>query len=216
MFRKALFAALALAVLAPAAAHADVVYVSPYGPYPPPPPTVQRVVVRPAWWYVGVGVIGTSILDQSGGPELLHSGGGLSAWIGVNLSRTFALELGWLGSFHNPATYYDSYYGGTNTSFLMLEGVTADAKLHLARGPIEPYLQGGVGVYFLGDTAVGFADSVGPGYQVGGGIDIWAGRYVTLGARALYRGIAMGPPEGGPADTFLHVATFEGSVSFHF
>jgi len=202
---------LALAALAPAA-QADVIYVPAYAPYPQPVAT--RVVVRPDWWYAGVGVVGTSILDQSGGPELLHSGGGLTAWLGVNLSRTFSLELGWLGSFHNPAEV--ATWHGTETSYLVLEGVTADAKIHLARGPIDPYLQAGVGVYFLGDSSVGFADSVGPGYQLGGGIDFWAGRFVTLGVRALYRGIAMGPPEGGPADTFIHAATFEGSVAFHF
>jgi hypothetical protein len=213
MFRTVLLSALAVTTIValPPAAHADVVYVpGHYQAYGPP----TQVVARPAWWYAGVGLVGTSILDQSGGPEALHSGGGLSAWLGVNLSRAFSIELGWLGSFHNPVTYSTGY--GRDTSFLVLEGVTADAKLHLTRGPIDPYLQGGVGVYFLGDSAVGYADSVGPGYQVGGGIDFRTGRFVTLGLRALYRGIEMGPRDGGPADTFLHAATFEGSVSFHF
>src|SRR5215470_15155605 len=162
MFRNAVLSALVLFLLAPAA-HADVVYVTPGRPsyYYPPPPPPRAVVVQPDWWYIGAGIVGTSILDQSGGPELLHSGGGLTAWLGVNLSRTFSLELGWLGSFHNPATV-DTYYG-RDTSWLVLEGVTADAKVHLTRGRIDPYLQGGVGVYFLGDSQVGFADSVGPG-----------------------------------------------------
>jgi hypothetical protein len=213
MFPRAALSVLALAALAPAA-HADVYVSGGYRYYPPPPPAATTVVVRPAWWYAGVGVVGTSILDQSGGPETLRTGGGVSAWLGVNLSSALSVELGWLGSFHNPQTY--STYYGRDTSFLVLEGVTADAKIHLGRGPIDPYLQGGVGVYFLGDSAVGFADSVGPGYQLGGGIDLWVGRHVTLGGRALYRGIAMGPPDGGPADTFVHAATVEGSVAFHF
>src|SRR5262245_7952875 len=119
-FRQVVLSALALATLSPAVAQADRYY---YYPPPPPPP---MAVSRPAWWYAGVGVVGTSILDQSGGPEALRSGGGLTAWIGVNLSRALSLEVGWLGSFHNPepfATYY-----GPETSFLVLEGVTADAK----------------------------------------------------------------------------------------
>jgi hypothetical protein len=213
MFRPLVLSVLTVATLAPAAAHADRYSYSgrPGYYYAPPPPAVH---VEPAWWYAGVGIVGTSILDQSGGPEALRSGGGLTAWIGVNLSRAMSLELGWLGSFHNPEPFATDH--GSDTSFLVLEGLTADAKIHLARGPIDPYLQGGVGVYFLGDSAVGLADSVGPGYQLGGGIDIWAGRHVSLGVRALYRGIAMGPRQGGPADTFIHAATLEGSVAIHF
>ncbi len=198
---------LALAVVALAApAHADRYY---YGP-----PTMV-VGPPPQWWYVGVGLVGTSILDQSGGPEQLQSGGGLSAWVGVNVARQLSLELGWLGSFHNPVTIDTGY--GRETDWLMLEGLTADAKIHLG-GPsiVDPYVQGGVGVYFLGSQHAGYADSVGAGYQLGGGIDLRVGPVVALGVRALYRGMSMGPPEGTVDDTFIHALTLEGSVAVHF
>jgi hypothetical protein len=200
-----LMVALALTTLA-TAAQADRYY---YGP----PPMVVRP--QPQWWYVGVGLVGTSILDQSGGPEQLQSGGGVSAWVGVNVARQLSLELGWLGSFHNPATVDTGY--GPETDWLMLEGLTADAKIHLGRpSAIDPYVQGGVGVYFLGSQHAGYADSVGAGYQLGGGVDLRVGPIVTLGVRALYRGMAMGPPDATVNDTFIHALTFEGSVGLHF
>jgi hypothetical protein len=201
---RTLAVAIALATLAPAA-HAQ----SYYGP-----PTVV-VRPRPSWWYAGVGLVGTTILDQTGGPELLHSGGGVSAWLGVNVARELSLELGWLGSFHNPATV-DTVFG-PETDYLMLQGLTADAVIHLGRPrPVDPYLQAGVGVYFLGSQHAGYADSTGAGYQLGGGVDFRVGPIVSLGVRALYRGMAMGPPDGGPNDTFIHALTLEGSVALHF
>jgi hypothetical protein len=207
MFRTASLLALALGVVAIAPpAHAQSYY---YGP----PTTVVRP--RPQWWYAGVGLVGTSIIDQSGGPEQLHSGGGISAWIGVNVARQLSLELGWLGSFHNPATV--DTWAGPETDFLVLSGVTADAKIHLGRpNRVDPYLQGGVGMYFLGSQHVGLADSVGPGYQLGGGIDFRVNPIVSLGVRGLYRGMSMGPPNGEVNDTFIHALTFEGSVALHF
>ncbi len=189
-----------------------------YGAYPyyapAPPPMAVRSYAGPPIWYMGMGVVGTSILKQSGGPEQLSSGGGMSLWAGVNLGQVLSLELGWLGSFHNPSDVGTWY--GKQTDFLVLEGVTGDARIHLSRpGGFDPYLQGGVGLYFLGSEHFGM-DSVGTGFQLGGGFDLWLGRVVTLGVRALYHGIAMGPPEGGANDTFINAATFEGSVALHF
>ena len=174
------------------------------------PPPVPR-----STWYLGAGLVGTEIVGQSGGPEQLEGGGGLSAWIGLHVSDVLSLELGWLGSFHNPAGVATWY--GDETDFLVLEGVTADAKIHLTRGGqrFAPYLQGGVGLYFLGSEHLGM-DSVGTGFQAGGGFDLWLSPAVTLGVRGRYHGISMGPPEGGERDTFISAVTIEGSVGFHF
>ena len=178
--------------------------------------TTGAVVLAPVHWYVGAGLVGTSILDQSGGPERLESGGGVNLWGGLQLNQRLALELGWIGSFHNPTPDY--YYGGA--SYLVLEGVTADAKIFFDRsGQFSPYLQGGVGVYVLGYEG-DYADSVGTGFQLGGGFDYWIGDVWTFGVRARYHGIAMGPPgSDGTAsynDTFINAATLEGSLGLHF
>jgi hypothetical protein len=183
------------------------------GHYAPPP---ARAPMPNATWYMGLGIVGTSILDQSGGPEVLDPGGGLSLWAGVHLSDALSLQIGWLGSFHNPADV-DTWYGA-ETDFLVLEAVTADARLHLTRGGsvFDPYLMGGVGLYWLGSEHLGM-DSVGTGFQAGGGFDVWVGPFVTLGVRARYHGIAMGPPDGeGDNDTFISAATVEGSIALHF
>lgn len=208
MFRTALLvSALTVAALAPEA-HAQSYY---YGP----PPASMVVRPRPEFWYMGVGLVGTTILDQTGGPELLQNGGGVSVWAGVNVSRELSLEVGWLGSFHNPATV-DTFYG-PQPDYLLLSGLTVDAKVHLNRmSRVDPFLQGGVGVYFLGSQHGNIADSVGPGYQLGGGVDFRLNRVVSLGLRGLYRGIEMGPPNGDPTDTFIHALTFEGNLEAHF
>jgi opacity protein-like surface antigen len=199
----------AAALAAPVAAGASPGYY-----HGPPPPPVAYHAPRPATWYLGIGLFGTSILDQTGGPEVLDSGGGVSVWAGVHLGQVLSLEIGWLGSFHNPAEV--GIWFEPDTDFLVLEGVTADAKLHLARGGgLDPYLQGGVGLYFLGSEHFG-TDSVGTGFQLGGGIDFWLGPHVTLGLRGRYHGISLGPPNGGIDDTFISAATFEGSLGVHF
>jgi outer membrane protein with beta-barrel domain len=214
--KRAFFPLALLASFAPAAVHAGTVVV-----YGPPPPVYVRPVHHHGYvatpignWYTGLSIVGTSIVDQSGGPEQLQSGGGLSAWLGVRVAPQLALEVGYLGSFHNPAPV--ATWWGTETDYLVLSGVTADAKVHLSSGqPFDPYLQGGVGLYFLGSEHLG-TDSVGTGFQAGGGFDVWLGPSVTLGARALYHGIAMGPPDGGENDTFVSAITVEGSVALHF
>jgi hypothetical protein len=223
--RLSLVSALFFATLVPAVAAAQSggqVYYGPQQPPPPPPGGYHHRPARPmpapisnSTWYMGLGLFGTSIIDQSGGPEVLEGGGGVSIWAGVHLSNALSLEIGWLGSFHNPADV-ETYYG-TETDFLVLEGVTADARLHLARGGsiFDPYLSGGVGLYWLGSEHLGM-DSVGTGFQAGGGFDLWVSPFVTLGLRARYHGIAMGPPEGDDNDTFISAATVEGSVALHF
>src|SRR5688572_10953042 len=121
MMRLSVTAAL-LATLVPAVAAADPprarvvhrpapVYVAPrvhvhhhptyvpgyYAPgYYAPAPAVTSTYVGPSTWYMGLGIVGTSILEQSGGPEELEGGGGLSLWAGLHLNRVLSLEVGWL------------------------------------------------------------------------------------------------------------------------
>jgi hypothetical protein len=169
----------------------------------------------PWTWYAGAGAFGTKILSQSGPTEQLDSGGGVSLWGGIRFNRRFGLELGWLGSFHNPSTTATWY--GNDTNYLVLEGVTADAKIHLnGSGNFDPYIQGGLGVYFLGREGLG-ASNVGTGFQAGLGLDYWIGDVITLGLRARLHGISMGPPQGQSGDSvFLTAATVEASVALHF
>lgn len=175
------------------------------------------VVMSPlGGWYAGAGLFGTRILDQAGGSEQLQSGGGLSLWGGLHVNDVLSLEFGWMGSLHNPATVNTWY--GPETDFLVLDALTADARFHLRKGEqgsVDPYVQAGLGFYALSSEHLGL-DSVGSGFQLGGGFDWYAVDKLTLGLRVRYHGIAMGPPDGRENDVFISAATVEGSVAVHF
>jgi len=162
--------------------------------------------------YLGAGAGGFGILGAAGPYQEISAGGFGSVWIGLNFSRRFALELGFIGSMHNErfSEYSGSFY---DQNSLMLWGVTLDAKLNLVtpgwRNRFVPYLQAGVGAYGLvGDyyDEFGYAGSkslaTGGGVQLGGGIDIYLARWLVLGARVLYRGIVLGELKcGNTGDT---------------
>lgn len=165
-------------------------------------------------WYGGIGLVGNSILDQAGGSEQLESGFGFTLYGGLHVNERLSLEAGWLSSFHNPARV-DTWYG-TDIDFLVLDGFTVDARIHLAHsGNFDPYLQGGLGLYALSSEYFGL-DSIGTGFQLGGGFDLWLSPSVTLGARVRYHGISMGPPDRRDDDLFISALSAEGSLGLHF
>jgi hypothetical protein len=198
MFRHAFLASLALAALAPAAAHADVAYES-------PDVVASRVEPHRDRLYVSLGFVGTAMIDQK---AIL--GDGASFGLGVKLSRDVALELGFLGTGRGQST------PGNGEDGFVLGAVTLDAKVRLVRGLVEPYLQVGVGEYFNGVVENMSADRVGlgAGFQVGGGVDIWAGSSVSFGLCALYRGVSTST--AGFGDEYAHAVTTEASIALHF
>ncbi len=173
------------------------------------------VAFVPYGLYVGAGLVGTKVLDQNGGPELLGDGGGLTLFAGLRLGQLLALEAGWVGTFHNPETVQTNF--GPDTDYLVLSGFTADAKIFLGQPgqQIDPYLQAGLGLYLLDSTFFG-TQSTGTGFQAGGGIDIHLLPFLDLGGRVLYRGIAMGPPDSTQNDTFISALTGEANLALHF
>lgn len=178
-------------------------------------PHSRAVVVYPKGFYLGGGVAGTRILAQDGGNELLKGGGGVALYAGLRVNRALALEAGWMGTMHNPVAVDTGF--GEDTDYLVLNGFTADAKVYVGSSNprAQTYLQGGVGLYLLDSNYFG-TQSVGSGFQAGGGIDFQLGRNIDLGARALYRGMAMGPPEQDFNDTYVSALTVEGHINFRF
>ncbi|WP_428262922.1 outer membrane beta-barrel protein [Haliangium sp.] len=162
--------------------------------------------------YAGAGLAGTSVLHQSGGDDLLGRGGGVTVFGGLRISDNLALEAGWLGSLHEPRgeTFRDD-------DVLTLNALTADARIYLPSSGdnLEPYLQGGLGVYLIGDSYVG-TQSIGTGFQAGGGFDAAIGANLSLGLRLLYRGMAMGPPDTDETDTYIGAVTAEGNLTLRF
>jgi hypothetical protein len=173
------------------------------------------VYLVPYGLYAGAGLVAHRVVDQSGGPALVDSGSGLALFAGVRLSQRLALELGWVATFHTPDMAAFDF--GEDTDTVVLNGFTGDAKIFLgAEGhSIEPYVQGGIGVYLLDSSYLG-TQSVGSGFQAGGGVDFHVGRHLDLGLRGLYRGIAMGPPDSGDNDTFISALGAEGNLTLRF
>lgn len=216
-FTKLILAsALALAsvlALAPMQAHAQV-YHRPYysssysGAH-------AQVVVVPRGLYVGGGLVATRVLSQSGGDEVLNHGGGFALHTGFRVNHSLALEAGWTGTVHNPETVRTVF--GDDIDYLGLHAFTADAKIFFPTETrsMEPFVQGGVGLYLLDSTYFG-AQSVGTGFQAGGGLDFALGSNLDLGLRALYRGMSMGPPQGGVRDTYVSALSVDGNLSFRF
>jgi hypothetical protein len=170
------------------------------------------VYLYPHGLYVGGGLVGSRVLHQDGGGALLDHGAGLSLFGGFRVNRSLALEAGWLGTVHGPG---DTAFG--NVNHLVLNGFTADARVYwqTASPELEPFIQGGVGLYLLDSTYFG-TQSVGTGFQAGGGFDLILSDHVKLGVRALYRGMAMGPPDAVSADTYVGALSLEGSLVLQF
>jgi hypothetical protein len=173
------------------------------------------VAFLPHGLYVGGGVAGAIIVDQRGGEELLDHGMGFHLYTGLRLHPILALELGWVATFHNPVEVGTPF--GDDVDFLALHGVTADAKVFLQTEStaLEPFVQGGLGLYLLDSEYFG-AQSVGSGFQLGGGFDLHLGPGVALGLRGLYRGLAMGPPEEDFDDTFVSAVSLDASLKLSF
>jgi len=174
-----------------------------------------QVYFIPYGLYIGAGLVATHILHQSEEPELLDDGAGITLFAGLRLTDRLALELGWLTTFHDPDTATTNF--GEGTDHLVLNGFTGDARIYLSEQGqrAELYVQGGVGLYLLDADYFG-SRSIGTGFQAGGGIDFHMGPHLDLGLRALYRGIAMGPPDSDDRDTYVSAVGAEGNLSIRF
>jgi Outer membrane protein beta-barrel domain len=177
--------------------------------------TRMRVYFIPYGVYLGAGLVATRVLHQSEEPKLLDDGVGVALYAGLRLSDRLALELGWLSTFHDPEEADGSF--GEGADYLVLNGFTGDARIYLGqdRGSADLYLQGGVGLYLLDSYYFG-SSSIGTGFQAGGGVDFHLGPHLDLGLRALYRGIAMGPPDADDDDTYVSAVGAEGNLTIRF
>ena len=168
--RKVILALVAFVSLAGAArpARAEWVWVNNryYNPY-----------ARPHF-YMGAEAQGIVVLGATGPNAFLDHGGGFDFFLGGRLNRWAALEFGWQATFHNPEV--DTF--GQQVDCVGLQALTLDAKFYPVHGRVQPYFSGGAGLYLLGDSFSVFSE--GAGFQLGGGIDFWLSRNISLGMRA--------------------------------
>jgi opacity protein-like surface antigen len=185
-----------------------------YGAGVPGMPTLN--IDRPGV-YLGAALVGNIVVNQTDAPTsdgFISHGGGAQLLLGVRIIPYLGLEFAYTQTVHNPVQ--DSAW--QSVSYLALHALTADLKLIFPnRSNVRPYLQAGLGYYFLTKD---YQDAVsGGGFQLGGGVDIWLNPWWSLGARVLYHGIKfdnVGIPGAATSKPFLSTASLDLNVQVHF
>jgi opacity protein-like surface antigen len=230
---SAVLGALVLVASAPAEAQ----YGYGYGPPPARPQFGFRHRFHPyaGAQLTGIGIIGQGTDYQTGG-YLGTGGGGGGLFAGLRMGAFFALELNWNITYHQAAEDFTSW------SAFQLQTVELNGKVHIPTyGPVEPYVQAGIGFAFLGaswEDEIGtvctrsgcyyatergdYIFASGPAFNVGGGLDWWLSPFLTFGARILYKGMRFGDPtyksSGGQAKytNFASAVNVDLNLALHF
>jgi hypothetical protein len=106
-----------------------------------------------------------------------------------------------------------------------LDAITVDLKVFILRGAnivnagraaeLQPYVTVGGGAYLLGDRFTEIA--AGPGWEIGGGVDLWIGPYFSFGLKAQYRGVGLiGYDPQQRLNTYISLFTGSGNGTVHF
>ncbi len=153
---------------------------------------------------------------------LSHGGGG-GLYGGFRLGPFLSLEANWNISFHDDAISAQSPFES-----LYLMTLTADAKIHIPTyGPVEPFIQGGIGFAYLGAMYEGTYDTydqnlaTGPAFRLGGGLDFWLGPFFSFGGRLLYQGLyfsedSYGSKSNAAKSNFVNGVSLDATATFHF
>ena len=206
-----------------------------YGPPPPRPMFGYRHRIH---FYAGAQATGNGVLAQSADAAgyLGRGGGGGGLFAGIRLGPFFSLELNWNLTYHNVLEDYYSYWGNNHYwSAFHLQTVELNGKIHIpTRGPVEPYIQLGIGYAFLGvswDDSYNYSGwnesgeyvfASGVDFNIGGGLDFWLSPFVSLGGRILYKGARFGEPTfNGPGSSakytnFANMVNVDLNVTLHF
>jgi hypothetical protein len=175
--------------------------------------------------YVGGQLGGIAAVAQTAGEGeryLSRFGGEIGLTGGLRVNPYLSLEGNWTFALHDEARReLDRFQSIYITTF------TADIKAHLPTdSPMEPYLQAGGGVVVSGGIALdnrqadsSDAVSVGATITAGCGLDVWVTRHIAMGARVLYRAMALGETDEAAGRRFrnvVHGITVDALASIHF
>ncbi len=133
--------------------------------------------------YIGAGLAGFAPLsvDAEG-----TQGAGVNVHTGLVFDDRFGLELGWTGTM--------------NDRDQLLQSGTLDLRAYLTQSALRPYLQAGGGIYALQQPGNhGSQALVGPGLQVGGGLELGDGP-LTVNAGATWRVMSLSPYDDPAAE----------------
>ena len=175
--------------------------------------------------YLDAGLVSLFVLSQHGGftRGYLGHGGGISLAGGYRFNRYLSLQGGVLFSANEDA-WRNAYL---DINVLLLGLLQLEGKIHfpLPGRRVEPYVQLGLGYAILdaqygkacahpeysGCSALGSLFSSGPTFAVGGGVDLYATSWLSVGGKALFRGIAF--QEQDDAERLVRDANFVTSLA---
>ncbi|HEY3355453.1 MAG TPA: outer membrane beta-barrel protein [Polyangia bacterium] len=183
-----------------------------------PASAVSQTRLNPAIDRPGVSLgfagMGNFVVNQANAPVngFIDQGGGFGIFVGFRVAPMLALELGYALNIHNPV----QDPSGVTIDALLLHAGTFDLKLIIPTpSNVRPFLQVGIGVYELASYADSTNYVTGVGFQLGGGLDVWLNRGLSIGVRALYHGISF-TDNIGTDKPFLSTVSLEGNLQFHF
>ncbi len=163
-------------------------------------------------FYLGAEAVFIGVAHETAQREFLRSAGGFDISVGGRVHRRLAIELNWMSTFHEDRT---TLFRGSAEA-LMLNAVTLDFKIFVwYRGRVQPYVAVGGGAYFLGKGYTNL-DTLGPGFEAGGGIDFWLWRHLSLGVKAQYRGIGMLDYKVFHEESYISAVTLGGDLTARF
>ena len=164
--------------------------------------------------YLGFAGMGNFVVNQASAPVngFISHGGGFSVFLGVRVGYMVALEAAYALNIHNPV----QNSSGVTVDALLLHAGTLDLKILFPNGSsVRPFIQAGLGVYELASYADRTDYRNGVGFQLGGGLDIWLTRHLSIGGRVLYHGIYFTQDIDGDRP-FLSTLSIEGNLQVHF
>jgi hypothetical protein len=175
--------------------------------------------------YIGGQLMGIGALAQSAAGDeryLSRFGGGIGLWAGLRLNPVVSLEGNWTFALHDEAG------GDEKLDSIYIMTATADLKAHLpTASPLEPFAQVGGGLLVSGGIYLDERNpelpdtifSVGAAFNAGVGLEIWVTRHITMGARVLYRCLALGEQREDRSERFrnvIHGISVDAQASIHF
>jgi hypothetical protein len=126
---------------------------------------------------------------------LIGAGAGFGVTGGLRIGPAISLELNWSTTWHHrtPDPSRDD-----GISSLVVMSYLAGIKIHLpTEGPVDLFLLGAGGYTYVGSHLdLGERSfrtlATGPTVELGGGMDLWLGRHLSIGGQLVYRGMWLG------------------------
>ncbi len=184
----------------------------------PRPRAAIEPLYQPAAFF-SIGIQGASVLgaDNSRITAGLDTGAGFELGTGWRVSHDLSID------FNAAFTFHDALADGAASGGAMLGNIGVDFRYFLGdwTRALQPYIQVGLGGYFIARDNWNFDTLGGIGFQLGAGLDFYLSRSVSIGAKALYKGAYLDNSaqtwDGFATEAmWLSALSYGGDLKFHF